>query len=1023
MTHLRFVSLAAVLVLVAGLYAVPPEDGELGEPKDKQRQVQQDTEKLLRRVETVIRVLEYNRLGASAQKAMLDEVSKTLAGVSREQMEALLASLEKASAAKGDARTGELKKAGEHHERIVLELKGLLAKFDAVRSLDQAAERFEKLGFDQAEQALSAVQLVVDAEVVAPTDRRRDPIPGRVQRAGSEQTFLSKDFANLVLQVIDLRGKLPEEQKQRAVALVDRVKTKKIAEASYRVIEVYRNSPYHNGRERTLAKAVPAQWDLSEQMLGLSRVLRGPQERLTALRESKRRLDRAIEDQLAVKADTLTPPKLEGGDVNQEAQADLARRAEEEEAARMRFGGRRGGFGFDRRKGEEFLDPTNPAQVHGKQMGDRQGWLEFDTRMTRGTLAPHFAGLAGQLESVEGLMRDSQQGLRRQHKPDEVTPAQDEALTGLREVQAEVVRLLAEEENARTDPLANLKDALARVEQIIRDQKQLREETDKRIERRQNDKLAKDAPRQNELARRTDAVRRDAQAAEPVTRQVLNQAAREMRSAEKSMKAQEGKESLARQEDALEHLEEARRQLEDQLKEAEKRREEIAKLEEAKEKLAELIQQEKQIAEKAEAMAEKPKAEESAKLAQKQGEVTPPTRELGESLKQSVPEAAKSVEAGAKSMDSAKEKLEKTQPKQGEQMARDAVEKLNEAGKALDKALDQKKAEEAAAQAAMQPNRVDPQGATEQIAKALEQTRRAQEAAERAESQADLAERQKQVGEKSPKANAESAKRPAMDASEALKKGEFNKALRQQKDALAKLQDAAKQGDKGKDASDLAQEQQELMDATEQMARSQSATQAAMSAVGQAQAKSPRAVQGQLNKANQQLAKASQSLQKGEAGKAGQAQGEAAEELERLLGTLNEAAVASAKQPGQGKGEGEGMGEGMGEGEGEGMGEGQGKGQGKGKGRQPGQGQGQQQGQAQERENRGQGDRVPDGAAHNDRGAKGDVTGQGAFIHLPPRQREMLRQALTEKLPPEYAAMIQQYFINIAKGKPSPAKK
>jgi hypothetical protein len=53
-----------------------------------------------------------------------------------------------------------------------------------------------------------------------------------------------------------------------------------------------------------------------------------------------------------------------------------------------------------------------------------------------------------------------------------------------------------------------------------------------------------------------------------------------------------------------------------------------------------------------------------------------------------------------------------------------------------------------------------------------------------------------------------------------------------------------------------------------------------------------------------------------------------------------------------------------------------------------------------------------------------DIKGDGAFIYLPPRQRELIRQALTEKLPPEYAGMIQQYFINLAHGQaaPTPSK-
>ena len=48
-----------------------------------------------------------------------------------------------------------------------------------------------------------------------------------------------------------------------------------------------------------------------------------------------------------------------------------------------------------------------------------------------------------------------------------------------------------------------------------------------------------------------------------------------------------------------------------------------------------------------------------------------------------------------------------------------------------------------------------------------------------------------------------------------------------------------------------------------------------------------------------------------------------------------------------------------------------------------------------------------------------DNKGEGAFLHLPPRQRELIRQALTDKLPPEYSALIQQYYINIARGKPA----
>ena len=62
---------------------------------------------------------------------------------------------------------------------------------------------------------------------------------------------------------------------------------------------------------------------------------------------------------------------------------------------------------------------------------------------------------------------------------------------------------------------------------------------------------------------------------------------------------------------------------------------------------------------------------------------------------------------------------------------------------------------------------------------------------------------------------------------------------------------------------------------------------------------------------------------------------------------------------------------------------------------------------------------MADGAGKNAESQGNDVKGDGSFIGLPPRQRELIRQAISDKLPPEYAAIIQQYFVNIAKGKPA----
>ena len=82
---------------------------------------------------------------------------------------------------------------------------------------------------------------------------------------------------------------------------------------------------------------------------------------------------------------------------------------------------------------------------------------------------------------------------------------------------------------------------------------------------------------------------------------------------------------------------------------------------------------------------------------------------------------------------------------------------------------------------------------------------------------------------------------------------------------------------------------------------------------------------------------------------------------------------------------------------------------------------GQQPGTSQERnQGMGTGNRVPDGTVKDAASQLANVKGDGGFLALPPRQRELIRQALSENMPAEYAAMIQQYYLNLSKSKPAP---
>src|SRR5205823_3203459 len=83
---------------------------------------------------------------------------------------------------------------------------------------------------------------------------------------------------------------------------------------------------------------------------------------------------------------------------------------------------------------------------------------------------------------------------------------------------------------------------------------------------------------------------------------------------------------------------------------------------------------------------------------------------------------------------------------------------------------------------------------------------------------------------------------------------------------------------------------------------------------------------------------------------------------------------------------------------------------------------GSKKGPAQEKnENKGGGERTADGKVGNASSKSNGLQGDGSFLHLQAREREMIRQALSDHLPPEYAALIQQYYVNIARGRAAPA--
>ena len=181
-----------------------------------QRRLQGETEQVARRLGTMIRFLAYHRLEQGEEQKLLTDAAKTLGTLSKNDMEAVIAHLEASVKAPDEGTSNaEAKKAYDKHRDVVKNLKGLLLKYDTIKTLDQAAERLERGARDQHELRLEAQTLA--QQLRDGRTRGRGAITGGVEQADT-QGDLTRDLEALFKQLDKLPPFLTKEQKDRLIA-------------------------------------------------------------------------------------------------------------------------------------------------------------------------------------------------------------------------------------------------------------------------------------------------------------------------------------------------------------------------------------------------------------------------------------------------------------------------------------------------------------------------------------------------------------------------------------------------------------------------------------------------------------------------------------------------------------------------------------------------------------------------------------------------------------------------------------
>ena len=986
----------AALLLTGSVLVLPmraaEKDLDPAAQKLAQLEALKNTEATARRVATSIRVLQFQKLSAAEEKKTLTEVGNQLQSLGKDQMTAVLAHLESAvKAPDKDTATAEQRAAYDKHRQIVVSLRGMMQKLDTLKSLDQAAEKLDKLAKDQLELHLKAMNLKSLQDSGSRSAVRR-VVEDRSEQADA-QTDLRGEMTGFLNQTATLRGKLTPEQKGVLDAAdVSSRSGRIIAEMEMAKVSLM-NADNAGAASRQLTTA--------KELQAMAAALRPAKDTLAQLKESRDKVDKLIAAEKELKAQTEDAKK------------------------------------FDRTQNEpQRRQGTDPVKENANKLADQQAKIEFDTRDVRKQLEKAAPEVSRKLQEPEQQMHQAHDELRNNQNQKAAVEAEGRAEKQLAEARKELDKLIAKAEAEKTDPLTATKKALEEVTKLLQEQKNAKQAT--KQNENNKDALKQPAEAQKAVAKKADEVKNLPLPDKQDVKDALAKAAEATKAAAEQLANNDAKAAQPKQDDAIKALENAKKALEEKAAEIQKRQDEIAKLDEAVKKLDALAKEEMKVADAAQKAADEtaqdnPKPSEVAKAQEK---LQQPTKDAAKEIRALDEKAAEKVADAAISEEHAKGNLDKNEAKPAADDAKQAAEQLKEASKDLQAKANGLKAKEAADQQSLQPDKTDAAQAAEQLAKAIDEANKASDEAKKAAEQlgqqpmtdakADLAKLQKDVAKKAEQLLNRDAAKDADDAAKALEKGDIPAALEKQQAALDKLGEAAKgepapaEGDAkpgdgepkpadAKSNGELAKDQQKLKDATAALQQSQQANQAAQAALQQAQAQAPGNVKDQLQQAQKQLQQADQQLKDGQPSQAGQQQQQAADGLKQALDTLQKAAQQQGQQPGQQPGQGDKP-------------DGQ-PGEGKDPGKQPGQGSkpGSQPGQKPgpgEEKNEGQnatGDRTDD--LKNNKAASAGVKkdGDGNFIKLQAKDRDKVTTAVEAALPAEFRELIKQYNVNIKK--------
>ena len=436
MLRTKLLACASVLAVLGLLPAARGEEADLTVQKERQKQIQAETDQFVKKIGTMLRVLEYYHVDQAAEQKMLMEVAVALSGLSKDQMTQVIARLDAAAQTADKTKSEqEIKEAYARHREIITTLKGLLAKYDAVKSLDQVAERLDKSAKIQLDMHLQTADIIKNIE-----DRQRPDLDQsrrlavfrkypnlylEQKRQGDGEADLQQEVMLLLKQASALKANLSAELKNRLKNMEDLAAKQRLQESFYLVVSKLRAQGYQANRIENWKSGNALQFQIAGNLRELARALRKNPDAVAALREAQARIDQAIREQ-----ETITKETKEQTPKNEDAKTD---------PKKLTFPGTEP-LPNVKTPPKKPLSPVDAVQAKkdaeaaekAAELGKKQTVLEFETQETENLVKPVAKEAAEKVKSAEKAMEEAKKALAK-NEPEKAGKPQEQAAAALKE--------------------------------------------------------------------------------------------------------------------------------------------------------------------------------------------------------------------------------------------------------------------------------------------------------------------------------------------------------------------------------------------------------------------------------------------------------------------------------------------------------------------------------------------------------------------------------------------------------------